>query len=163
MIIEKVISGGQTGADRAGLIAAKKCGIQTGGYIPKGFKTELGSEPDLANEFGLVEFGITYPVRTLANVEQADATWIFYHGSLERGSKLTAKYCQQLDKSYETIRIDSPGLVASLLVTDLVKWLEEVQPKVLNIAGNRESVCPGIQDYVEKILTEVFIEIYNKQ
>ena len=76
MIIEKVISGGQTGADRAGLIAAKKCGIQTGGYIPKGFKTELGSEPNLANEFGLVEFGITYPVRTLANVEQADATWI---------------------------------------------------------------------------------------
>jgi hypothetical protein len=158
-MLEKIISGGQTGSDRAGLIAAKNCGLKTGGYIPKGFKTELGSEPQLAKEFGLIEFGSTYPHRTLANVQQADATWVFYHGSLERGSALTVKYCKEMGKHYEAIRVDTPGISDKLLVENLVAWLYEVKPKVLNIAGNRESVCPGIQSYVEKILTEVFRKI----
>jgi len=149
-MIEKIVSGGQTGADRAGLIAALKCGIKTGGYIPKGFKTELGSEPQLGKLYGLIELGKEYPQRTLANVQQADATWIFYRGKLERGSKLTVDYCERLHKPYLTINLDD-GFEG-----DLSAWLMFHKVKVLNIAGNRESVAPGIQIQVEKILTEIF-------
>lgn len=55
LLLEKVISGGQTGADQAGLKAAKKCGIPTGGFIPPRFVTSNGPSPWLGEEYGLVE------------------------------------------------------------------------------------------------------------
>ena len=54
-MVRKIISGGQTGADQAGLAVAKRLGIPTGGFVPKGFLTEAGPRPDLAAEYGLEE------------------------------------------------------------------------------------------------------------
>jgi hypothetical protein len=154
-MLKKIISGCQTGADRAGLIAAKSCGLETGGYVCTKNKTELGYEPELISGYNLTELNtFDYPKRTLANVNAADATWIFYRGKLEKGSALTEKYCNQLKKPYLTIQIDN--LNKDAVFEDYSNWLILKNIKVLNIAGNRESVAPGIQQEVIELLTKVF-------
>ncbi len=157
-MLEKVISGFQSGADIAGVIAAKQCGILTGGYIPKGFLTENGNKLEYKELYGAVEFGSKYPQRTLANVREADATCIFYRGTLERGSLLTKKYCDQLNKKCMTLDINYTFQHRNPQSNEdyLLMWLQEVQPKILNIAGNRESVAPGIEKFVVQLLTAVF-------
>ena len=81
-MVERVISGGQTGADQAGLAAAKKLGISTGGYMPKGWRTERGPRPDFAAEYGLQEAATAaYPDRTEQNVIFSDGTVVFGNAS----------------------------------------------------------------------------------
>jgi hypothetical protein len=155
-MIQKIVSGGQTGADRAGLIVAKKYGLKTGGYIPKGFKTELGSEPQLAKDYGLIEFGTTYPQRTLANVQQADATVIFYFGKLERGSALTVKYCEQRGKPHLPVSLDNYcENTIGFLAQNVLRLIQDNKVSILNVAGNRESVAPGIEEIVVELLSKV--------
>ena len=152
-MLKKIISGCQTGADRAGLIAAKACGLETGGYVCTKNKTELGYEPELISEYNLTELNtFDYPKRTLANVNAADATWIFYRGKLEKGSALTEKYCKQLKKPYLDIQLDWLNDITPILKAFLI----EHDVKVLNTAGNRESVAPGIQQEVTELLMKVF-------
>src|SRR5262245_37269304 len=74
---EGVVSGGQTGADQAGLIAARRFGIPTGGWMPKGFLTTTGPAPDLAREFGLREHSGGYADRTEANLRLPAGTLRF--------------------------------------------------------------------------------------
>ncbi len=76
MTLRKIISGGQTGADMGGLLAAKELGLETGGTAPGGYKTEKGRNLDLRDIYGLTQFG-TYPQRTRINVRDSDATVIF--------------------------------------------------------------------------------------
>ena len=74
-MINKIISGGQTGADIGGLLAAKELNIPTGGTAPKGYRTELGSNFDLCDIFNLSEHSSDkYPPRTAANVKNSDGT-----------------------------------------------------------------------------------------
>ena len=94
-MVERVISGGQTGADEAGLAVAKELGIPTGGYIPKGWLTETGPRPDLAIAYGMTEAATAdYPERTRLNVLSSDGTVVF-GDSRSCGSWLTAKLCQR--------------------------------------------------------------------
>lgn len=142
MDIVKVISGGQSGADFGGLLAAKGLGIPTGGYIPKGFRTENGSKPELA-EYGLMETESSdYPERTRLNIEESDVTIIFSptHSS---GSVLTRKIAESLKKPH--LFIEEMTIGTSDVVADFLKRCE---PKVINVAGNRESRSRGIQDAV---------------
>ena len=161
-MLKKVISGAQTGADRAGLIAAKASGLQTGGFVCKNNKTELGYEPELIPLYGLTELNtFDYPKRTLANVNAADATWIFYRGPLEKGSLLTKTYCEKLGKDHIIHNIHNihniyDGKSDTMHIDAFVQFLNERNIKVLNIAGNRESIAPGIQEYVTELLTKVF-------
>ena len=90
----------------------------------------------------------------MANVNAADATWIFFKGKLEKGSALTEKYCKQLKKLYLAIQIDT--LNKEAFIEDYSNWLELKEIEVLNISGNRESVAPGIQQEVIELLTKVF-------
>src|ERR1700757_1059748 len=92
-----IISGGQTGADQAGLRAARALDIATGGIAPLHYNTEAGHAPWLA-EWGLIETESEwdYAERTEKNVRLADATAIF--GRRSRGSNLTERLCQQYDK-----------------------------------------------------------------
>lgn len=155
-MLKKIISGCQTGADRAGLIAAKACGLNTGGYVCTKNKTELGYEPELINVYNLTELNtFDYPKRTLANVNAADATWIFYRGKLEKGSALTEKYCKQLKKPYFACCLDNPCATIPVL---FIEFLRKHNVKVLNVAGNRLSVCPDI----EKIVTQLLVEVFSK-
>jgi hypothetical protein len=131
--VERIISGGQTGADRAGLDAARDLGIATGGWAPKGYRTENGPDESLAG-FGLKEhdsFG--YQARTLANVLEADGTVVF--GLTDSvGSRLTIGMCTRHSK---------PCLL-NPTTSGLQHWLDHWRIKTLNVAGNRASVNPSV-------------------
>lgn len=145
--LKKIISGGQTGADQGGLEAAEKLGIPTGGKMPKGFRTEIGSAPELAERFGLDELASDeYPPRTRYNVVDSDATIIFGRVT-EPGSRLTKRMCQDSHKPCLVVEdFDDREL---RLVGE---FIERYKVEVLNIAGNRESGNPGIQKKVRQFL-----------
>src|ERR1700676_4993210 len=97
LMLRTIISGGQTGADRAGLDFAIHAGLEHGGYVPRGRKAEDGR---IDERYNLVELStITYPARTRRNIEESDGTVIF---SLERllsgGTKLTWEHANKLCK-----------------------------------------------------------------
>ncbi len=146
-MITKIISGGQTGADQAGLAAALVLGIETGGTAPPIFRTEKGSETyKLKTLYGLVE-GIPdrtiYRKRTRQNIIDSDGTVVF--GNIDSaGSRLTVNICKQLSKP--TI-LNPPKVI-------LLKWIKDYNIQTLNVAGNRESKNPGIYDKVYNFLID---------
>jgi len=145
----KIISGGQTGADQGGLEAGRELGLETSGWAPKGWMTENGPQKELLESFGLREcekYG--YPARTLKNVLEADLTLIFGRILGSAGSRLTEYYCQRYDKHY----------ALNLLVDHVRKLIKKYNIQILNIAGNRESKNPGIQESVRKLLVEALKE-----
>lgn len=157
MVIRRVISGGQTGADFAGLLAARDCGIATGGTAPKGYRTENGSDARLAG-FGLVEHeSADYRPRTRWNVEDSNLTLIFTGGVLDGGSALTVQLCNKLGKPYKWFRLleHSPVEIADWLI-------KQYSHDVVNIAGNRESKTPGIEDATRKWLVRLFKIVQNQ-
>lgn len=90
--IERVISGGQTGADQGGLVAAKSLGIPTGGFLPKGCTTLDGPRPDLLMAYGLEEHESSeYPPRTYANVQASAGTIRFAADFNSAGERCTLK------------------------------------------------------------------------
>jgi hypothetical protein len=96
-MIRKIISGWQTGADRAGLDFAIEAGLEHGGYVPRGRKAEDGRIDD---RYNLIELSTSsYPARTRRNIEKSDGTVIF---SLERalsgGTRLTLELANKLGK-----------------------------------------------------------------
>ena len=152
----KIISGGQTGADLGALNAAKAKNIRTGGYIPKGFLTEDGPMPML-KDFDLIEMNTTsYPPRTRMNVKESDMTIIFKIVE-SKGCALTERICKELEKPY--LIISTPNHEAALkdiaffIISNRVSAESEV---TINVAGNRETKCPGIQKFVCHVMTRVF-------
>lgn len=148
MRLEKIVSGGQTGADEGALAAAKAMGFETGGYMPKGFRTELGPSPELKERYGMVALPYdAYPPRTLKNVYESDATvWLDHpqYQSDSRGYLCTKRYVDRFGKPF----IRNPS--ASQLREFLTRW----DVRVLNVAGPRESRAPGIHHIVYQIITE---------
>ena len=145
-MIEKIISGGQTGGDRGGLEAGKKLGIKTGGTAPKGYRTDKGSDYSLKN-FGLVEHeSWKYPPRTIKNVQDSDAT-VWFGNTESPGAKLTIGTCNRLGKKV---------FINPETELQLKNLLTFYNIKILNVAGNRESSKPGIQKYVEEFLMKTF-------
>jgi hypothetical protein len=164
MLVDVIVSGGQTGADIAGLIAAKSLGIQTGGWAPKGYRTENGDNPDLGEMYGLKEDeSDQYPPRTMKNIDDSDGTicFLFRHSS---GTEHTIGYCHT--KTWcirKTSKMDGyrPVLVVSKItektVEDIRSFIFENNIRVLNIAGHRESTFRGIQNKVVDILLKSLI------
>lgn len=93
----RIHSGGQTGADLAGLWVAKKMGLPTGGLAPQGFKTQAGDKPALKELFGLKAAG-DYRTRTIQNVRDSDLTIIFARNMSSPGTVLTKNSCMKLVK-----------------------------------------------------------------
>ena len=147
--VEKIISGGQTGVDRAALDFAIQNNIACGGRCPKGRLAEDGRIDD---KYPLTETNTTlYVERTKRNVKEGDGTLILYSGELGNGSAYTAKYAQKKKKPLLVIRTDEPDLKETT-----ARWIENNRIKVLNIAGPRESTSPGIYNETMKILEMVF-------
>src|ERR1700746_1175940 len=97
-VIARIISGGETGVDLAGLEAARSCGIATGGTAPKGYRTEAGPRAELLRGFGLVENASpAYPARPAAHVGAGAAASIVAR-RLDRGSALTARLCEDMGR-----------------------------------------------------------------
>lgn len=154
MTLKRVISGGQTGADQGGLLAAEAEGVKTGGWAPAGYRTEDGPNPALA-DYGLVEHdNPNYAARTAANVMEADATLIF--GRRSRGSVLTEALCTAYNKPFLWVpwtKTETEALYPS--PTSVLKFLTPLKVKTLNIAGNRESVNPGVGDFVDNFVAQL--------
>ena len=137
MHLEMIISGGQTGADQAGLFAAKKYKIKTGGFAPEGWKTLTGPNPELLQDtFGLAELrGGGYKQRTWANVIISDGTIRFavsFNTGGERCTRQAIKYCNR------------PHFDIDLKIEDeeeterAADWIKKNSIFVLNVAGNSE-------------------------
>jgi len=144
----KIISGGQTGADRAALDAAIELGISHGGWLPRGRKAEDGKVPEYYNLQELASPG--YRDRTEKNILDSDGTLIVSYGSLTGGSALTEALA---------IRHDRPCLYLNMVDISLEqaevalkKWLDQHSIKILNVAGPRASGEPRIYDTVKKLL-----------
>ena len=152
MPIIKIVSGGQTGADRGGLDAAIRAGVPHGGWCPKGRKAEDGTIPAI---YDLKETkSADYKARTERNVEESDATVIFTRGELDGGSLLTAKYASKHLKPYQ--HLDLAAASQKQAIQAVVRWLDGLGDEtVLNVAGQRESKSPGIQGAVRDIMVEV--------
>jgi hypothetical protein len=152
MPVKKIISGGQNGADRAGLDAALDLGLEHGGYCPAGRKAEDGI---ISWKYVIEETSSKgYESRTKLNVKHSDATVVFTQGALTPGSALTLTEAKLIGKPWLHVDIDDvEGIVK------FRRWLSllfsDSGLTVLNVAGSRESKAPGIGAKVRALLVAV--------
>lgn len=148
-MIKQIISGGQTGVDRAGLDAAKYLGIKTGGYCPKGYLTENGNDISLKS-YGLKQTKSTlYSERTLKNVLKSDGTVIFC--KTDKEGNIIGEGTQY---TYQLALENKKPVIINPTKEKFLKWLAENKIKILNVAGNRESQSPGIYSKTKRILIQ---------
>ena len=156
--IAKIVSGGQTGADRGGLDAAIECGVPHGGWCPKGRKAEDGPIPD---RYQLTETASgNYLVRTEQNVIDSHATVIFTDGPATGGSKKTIVFAKKHSRPW--LHVDVSQNDDEAVARGVLNWIKgggvlipemAVPPNpVLNVAGSRESKSPGLQKRVCSIM-----------
>jgi len=147
-----VFSGGQTGADQAGLMAAWEVGLATGGWAPRGFLTLLGPCPWLKYRFGLQEHTGGYGPRTDANVRDTDGTVRVAGNFQSPGERRTFRAIQRFSKPYIDVdfRLPRPQ-------EEVVAWLLHHNVSVLNVAGNSEETWPGIYNFTYEYLKVVFL------
>ncbi len=154
--IERVVSGGQTGVDRAGLDAALALGLPCGGWCPRGRRAEDGPIPA---RYPLRETPTArYPQRTEWNVRDSDGTLVLTWGAPRGGTALTiglarrlARPCRVVDLGPPADREDEQEAVAR----GVRRWIEEERIRVLNIAGPRESEAPEVGERARAFLLTV--------
>jgi len=152
MRIQRIISGAQTGADRAALDFAVEYGIDHGGWVPKGRRAEDGTVPARYHVRELPEGG--YPERTEKNVIDSDGTLIISHGKLTGGSFLTLQMTEKHQKP--CLSIDLRQVIIFDAAIDIHDWITENRIGILNVAGPRASKDPEIYDAVHNLLETVF-------
>jgi len=142
-VIEFIVSGGQTGADRAALDVALALGIPYGGWCPAGRRAEDGVIP--ARYANLTETpGRNYRQRTEWNVRDSDYTLILVRGqTLGPGSRLTERLCQDFSKDYCVVYFDAAASDPDFVI-ELANSFDYLNVRQLNVAGSRESREPGI-------------------
>lgn len=156
--IAKIISGGQTGADRGGLDAAIEQGVPHGGWCPKGRRAEDGEIP---SKYRLVETrSKNYVRRTEQNVIDSHATVVFAYGKPTGGSKKTLELASEHQRPCLSLDLNESD--DEKLARQILGWMsgggiqmpEMGMPPnpVLNVAGSRESKAPGIQERVKRVM-----------
>jgi hypothetical protein len=153
--LKKIVSGGQTGVDRAALDVAEKLGLKRGGWCPRFRRAEDGPVPE---DYPLIETPSEhYGQRTEWNVRDSDATLILYMRELRGGSHLTYELAQLWEKPVLIIDLLRPGEEGLL-----AQWLESKRVSVLNVAGPRESDALAVYDeariFLERELQGFFAE-----
>lgn len=151
MSAPRIISGGQTGVDRAALDAALDAGAPCGGWCPGGRMAEDGPLPA---RYPLTEIpGSGYIERTRANVADSDGTVILHGEKLEGGTLQTRLFCDELGK---------PCLVLARETTDIAGAAESIADFVsrhgirsLNVAGPRASKQPQIYDWAHAVISRL--------
>jgi hypothetical protein len=139
-MVKKIISGGQTGVDRAALDAAIKLMIPHGGWIPQGRLTENGPLPP---EYQLQETSSTsYADRTEKNVLDAEGTLIISRGPLTGGSEYTREMAIKHNRAW--LHIDLEQIPAFQAATAINDWISKKGIQILNVAGPRASKDPKI-------------------
>lgn len=148
-MIEKIISGGQTGVDRAALDAGLKLCIPIGGTCPKG---RLAEDGPIDKKYPLIEsHSADYAVRTETNVKDGDGTLILFYGDWSGGTDETKEYADKHNKPWLAINLNEPRSPKNVLA-----WIRAANIKILNVAGPRESKHPGIHLAAFNFLLKVF-------
>jgi hypothetical protein len=172
-----IISGGQTGADQAGLSAARTLKLPTGGWAPKGWMTEDGPDEDLLKSYGLREHNSGYRERTISNVKAADITIIISRKWKSPGTVLTMNACRRANKPF--IALNEDGSVVEIYNDQkLQKQIETIRKQkdemtfeqnqfdviantlkkysVINVAGNTERNAPNISTMAFNLFYQLF-------
>jgi hypothetical protein len=147
-VVRKVVSGGQTGVDRAALEVALELGIPCGGWCPKGRLAEDGCIP---SRYPLIETpSAQYPQRTERNVRDSDATLVLARGTPGGGTAFTIRVAERLGRPHRLVDL------ADALDPEAVRlWLAVQAIATLNVGGPRESDSPGIHGEAMAFLREV--------
>jgi hypothetical protein len=160
--VAQVISGGQTGVDRAALDAAMRCGIPVGGWCPRDRRSEDGCIPP---EYPLQETAArSYAVRTEWNVRDSDGTLIVVLDEITSGTRMTVEAARTHGKPLKVEYI-APKKQSGLLpnensedeqVLSVVDWIRRHKISVLNVAGPRGSSSPDVYPHALNFLSLVF-------
>ena len=157
-MLQKIISGGQTGVDRGVLDAALTYNFPCGGWCPARRRAEDGPIP---GHYPLTEMStISYLARTHRNVENSDGTLIITRGIPTNGTKETINWACQVSKPYLIIDLEKQTKTSAILSID--QWLKTSHIRILNIAGPRESKCPGIADEASQLISSLFDHLNTK-
>ena len=152
-MIRRLVSGGQTGADRAALDAAIALGIETGGWVPRGRWAEDGRVPDCYPN--MMETTSTDPAaRTEHNVRDSDGTVVFSHGEVSGGTRWTVEVSGRLRKPL--LRLDLSTQPVEAAAHRLREWAVAECVGVLNVAGPRASEDAAIDSAVRAVLGIAF-------
>jgi hypothetical protein len=145
----KIVSGGQTGVDRAALDVALELALPCAGWCPRGRKAEDGAIP---SRYPVTEArSAEYAQRTEWNVRDSEATLVLTRGQPSGGTALTIELAQRLGRPYLVIDLDRAPEVGTVRA-----WLESNKVNVLNVAGPRESQSPGIHSAATGFLRRLF-------
>ncbi len=151
-MIKRIVSGGQTGVDRAALDAAIKLGIAHGGWVPRGRLTESGALPP---KYHLKETSSSsYSMRTEKNVSNADGTLIISRGPLTGGSEYTRQMAVKHNRPW--LHIDLSRTAAFHAAIAIKDWIVSKEIEILNVAGPRASEDPAIYQDTLNILESVY-------
>jgi hypothetical protein len=150
----KIISGGQTGVDRAALDVGLELGMEIGGYCPKGRIAEDGRIDD---KYPLIEtYEADYIPRTRMNIGDSDGTLILIQQpwDMDRGTQRTFEICKQYNKPVVVHFLDKVYYFSNQqTVLWILEWLQNIS--ILNVAGPRESKSPGIYEAAKAFLLEI--------
>lgn len=145
----------QTGADISGLQAAYDYGLATGGNCPRGFKTQDGPKPNWASKFNIKEhLSPDYPARTFLNVKESDGTVRLAFNFLSPGEVLTLKAIKQYKKPHFDVDLNNPPSV-----DNFIKWINDNNIQILNVAGNSEKTHKGITAIAYRYLSSAFAKM----
>lgn len=143
--VRKIVSGGQTGVDRAALDVAIYLGIEHGGWCPAGKFAEDGPIPEV---YQLQETESSdYAERTERNVIDSDGTLILFWKSISGGSLLTERLAKKHRRPCLVVDLSEPSDVGAAQ-----RWLVDSAIAVLNVAGPRQSTAPKLTPLAEEFL-----------
>ena len=151
----KIISGAQTGVDRAALDSALQRGVESGGWCPEGRLAEDGPIPPA---YPVTELpGGGYPERTRKNVQDSDGSVIIYFGELSGGTEKTLVYC--LDEGRPYLLLDAREIDSRRAAARIFEFSRGLDGERLNFAGPRASGAPAAYDYARAAVDD-FLRLY---
>lgn len=148
-----IVSGAQTGVDRAALDAALKCGVETGGWCPEGRLSEDGVIPEKYPVKELPNSG--YRQRTKRNVIDSDGTVIIYFGYPTGGTEQTIAFCIKERKPY--VLIDAEELNIERASLKIKKFIDQKSISVMNVAGPRAGGESRAYGYAKNVIMSVLL------
>ena len=157
-MLKKIVSGGQTGADRAALDFAINHKIPHGGWVPKG---RLAGDGPLPAKYKLQEMPTdSYHQRTEQNVIESEGTVIISHGKLTGGSAYTQRMAKKHNRPCLHLDLNKSDIFQISML--LLEWIDEYEIETLNVAGPRGSKNPKIYRLVKEVL-EVWLMLESRR
>ena len=152
MPLQEVWSGGQNGANIAGLRAAKAVGLKTGGWMPKGYRTKGGDHPEYAGMYGVRQIDLKhYPHAIEHNVRETNGTLIVGDRPDLKGCALTESFCRRLDKPLLTLTMEQVGAPGS---EELVRdWIARNGIQRLNVSGSWDAPEALLTAWLNEVFT----------